>query len=299
MLPQRRFEFVTSAGNRIHHRSLDLQIIWDDIIGLASPSGENYSHERLLLWAGLITGDETLKLGTVQTAKQKVPPALGIWLKDWRDGRVLEKFELLADEKLNSRIWRVYASVKKTFGDVADCIGSLLDDKLSLNNCLQNIADAFCDSEAEFDYKQKGLLILREAVESAPERDRIYRYLAECDTVADIETSRLRASLMEMVAHGQYEQQVLDQAWQTFKAKYLAVYSARHDEVMGGSSRDKLDNFLSSDIWSRFAELSTVQLFGKHQMETALRVIREFAPIGMYGGCSDDAGKSANLCLWF
>ena len=155
-----RFEFVTSAGNRIHHRSLDLQIIWDDIIGLATPFSETYSHERLFIWAGLITEDETLKSAGPQEARERAPQGLSIWLKDWQRRRVLERFELLADEKLNSRIWRVYASVKKTFGDVADSINRYLENNLSLDDCLQKIADAFCDSEAEFEYKQKGLAIL-------------------------------------------------------------------------------------------------------------------------------------------
>jgi hypothetical protein len=40
LVAHRQFEFVTSNGNRINHRSLDLQIIWEDIDGIARPSDE-------------------------------------------------------------------------------------------------------------------------------------------------------------------------------------------------------------------------------------------------------------------
>ncbi|MBV9242892.1 MAG: hypothetical protein JO314_12885 [Acidobacteria bacterium] len=45
LVAQRQFDFVTASGNRINHRSLDLQIIWDDIQGIASPRSEEYPLE--------------------------------------------------------------------------------------------------------------------------------------------------------------------------------------------------------------------------------------------------------------
>jgi hypothetical protein len=81
---------------------------------------------------------------------------------------------------------------------------------------------------------------------------------------------------MERLAQGQNAQQtILDAEWQSFKDRYVGYYSSRHDQVMGGNSRKKLEAFLASDLWARFAELSTVRLFGTHQMEKASSVIRE------------------------
>jgi len=197
-------------------------------------------------------------------------------LKAWNDKAILSQFDMLADERLNARIWRVYASVNKTFGAVADAIKDLLNVDQSLDQCLQNIADAFCDSEAEFDYKQKGLAILRETVESAPDRDDAYRYLLGCDIVGDLESARLKLSLMESLSLGQFDQAAdFEAQWLTFRSKYIDAYAARHDEVMQGSNSTKLDEFLRLDIWSKFTELSTVRLFGKQYMERAIDIMRE------------------------
>jgi hypothetical protein len=38
LVAERKIEFVTSRGDRINHRSLDLRIIWDDIVGVAKTS---------------------------------------------------------------------------------------------------------------------------------------------------------------------------------------------------------------------------------------------------------------------
>jgi len=276
LVAQRIFEFVTSAGNRIHHRSLDLQIIWDDIVAVARPAENNYSHERLVTWAAMLTEDKSLTTLSAADVSIKVPEALERWLKAWNEKAILSQFDLLADERLNARIWRVYASVNKTFGAVADAIKDLLNVDQSLDQCLQNIADAFCDSEAEFDYKQKGLAILRETVESAPNRDDAYRYLLGCDIIGDLESARLRLSLMESLSLGQFDQPAdFEAQWLTFRTKYIDAYSARHDEVMQGSDRTKLDQFLSLDLWSKFTELSTIRLFGKQHMEKATNIMRD------------------------
>lgn len=276
LVAQRRFEFVTSAGNRIHHRSLDLQIIWDDIVAVARPSENNYSHERLITWAAMLTGDKSLSSLPSSDIEIKVPEALERWLKAWNEHAILSQFDLLSDERLNARIWRVYASVNKTFGAVADAIKDLLNVDQTLEQCLQNIADAFCDSEAEFDYKQKGLAILREAVESAPNRDDVYRYLLDCDAVGDVNIAHLRLSLMESLSIGQFDQPAdFESQWLAFKRRYVEAYSIRHDEVMQGSNRTKLDEFLSLDLWSKFTELSTIRLFGKESMERASNIIRD------------------------
>ena len=72
----RRFEFVTSSGNRINHRSLDLQIIWDDVIGIAKPSDEICSNERLRWWACLITGISDLGQLLLGTGRGALHPQL-------------------------------------------------------------------------------------------------------------------------------------------------------------------------------------------------------------------------------
>src|SRR5204863_4614190 len=126
LVAQRQFEFVTSSGNRINHRSLDLQIIWEDIVGIARPSDEAYSSERLLNWAVLLTDDTSLRALRMPQAEVKLVEVLSAWLVEWQKARIVERFDRLPDEKLNSKLWRVAANVKKTFGVIAESIDGLM-----------------------------------------------------------------------------------------------------------------------------------------------------------------------------
>src|SRR5437667_7777493 len=119
---QRHFEFVTNSGNRINRRSLDLQIIWDDIVGIARPSREVYTSERLLIWASLLTGIPGLESLDTPEGRLAVGDALAAWLADWEASRLLQPFDSLSDENLNARDWRSAANLKKTFEAVAESV---------------------------------------------------------------------------------------------------------------------------------------------------------------------------------
>ncbi|MEO7659249.1 MAG: hypothetical protein ABIV48_06510, partial [Pyrinomonadaceae bacterium] len=99
---QRQYEFVTSNGNRINHRSLDLQIIWDDIIGIARPLNEAYAPERLLSWAKLLTGNSEIKSLDRTEDRLLIIDSLSKWLESWKNGRVLAEFDALPDEILSA-----------------------------------------------------------------------------------------------------------------------------------------------------------------------------------------------------
>ncbi len=61
LVAHRQIEFVTSKGDRINRRSLDLTIIWDDIEGIAKPSSVLYSNNRLTAWARILTGSDVFQ----------------------------------------------------------------------------------------------------------------------------------------------------------------------------------------------------------------------------------------------
>src|SRR5690606_20158933 len=58
LVAARQIEFVTSKGDRINHRSLDLSIIWDDIVAVALPAETAYSSKKLVRWASIMAGAE-------------------------------------------------------------------------------------------------------------------------------------------------------------------------------------------------------------------------------------------------
>ncbi len=277
LVAQRQFDFVTTSENRINHRSLDLQIIWDDIVGISRPSDEGYSNERLLGWAVLLTGDVTLN--TLRDAE--VRSKLLEWHSEWQKERLIERFDALPDEKLNSKVWRIASNVKKTFGVAAEAVDNLRHDKVELDSCLQAIADAFADSEEEFDSKKRDLDSLRACIGRLAERDKINTYLTLCEPTGDAEIESLRCSLIEDVALTYFESQngtdiEFNERWDRFQALYADLYTERHDAAMASrEKRAKLDEFFSTDLWATFADLSEIPWFGRHDMEIAMKWVRE------------------------
>ncbi|MBK8467351.1 MAG: ATP-binding protein [Chloracidobacterium sp.] len=277
LVAQRQFEFVTSSENRINHRSLDLQIIWEDIVGIVRPSDEGYSNERLLSWVERLTGNDTLTTLKSSDAQARLEQ----WLSEWQKARLVERFDLLPDEKLNSKLWRVASNVKKTFGVVAEAVDNLLQDKVKLDGCLQIIADVFADSEEEFESKKKDLDSLGASIGRLAERDKINTYLTLCEPTNNSEIEELRCSLIEELATSYFESKngtdaELEERWERFKTLYSDLYAERHDAVVPlRQKRAKLDEFLSTDMWATFADLSEIPWFGRHDMEVSMNLIRE------------------------
>lgn len=278
---QRHFEFVTSSGNRINRRSLDLQIIWDDIIGIAKPSGEICSSERLLVWASLITGNSML--GSLENSEGRMAAveALTDWLAEWEGARLLQQFDVLSDENLNARVWRSSANVKKTFGVVAESVTSVIKNSISLDQCLQSIADVFSDSEDEFENKKNDLVILQNITRGAAKRNEITAYLSLAETTSDSEIEELREQLQQIFNDGYFApsdpvKREIENLWPKYKRLYSKLYIANHDAVMNSPSiREKINQIMRTDLWYEFEGFSAIPVFEAEYFVRARTILRE------------------------
>jgi hypothetical protein len=277
LVAQREFDFVTSSGNRINHRSLDLQIVWNDVVGLAPPAEETYSSERLLKWAVLLTGVDALKTLRSAEARLSVMDALAAWLSRWQTDCVLERFEELPDDALNTRLYKTAGGVKKTFGQAAAAVDGLRLGTMELDQCLQAVADAFSDSEEEFRAKGADLAVLRDFLSVSDERRTINEYLIFADSAGDVEIDGLRAHLLKELAlpfSGQsLGKSSFDDEWSRFKELYATRYAERHDEVMGPID-SRLNELFAGQAWTTFSELSAMPWFGSRDMNDARKQIR-------------------------
>ncbi len=280
LVAQRQLEFVTFSGNRINQRSLDLQIIWDDIAGVAKPFVEVYSSERLRDWAIRVTGNQQIKSLDKSEDRLMVIDTLTGWLTNWRESRFLEEFEALPDESLNSSIWRTAANLKKTFGALADNIDGLVQNTVPLDQCLHNIADLFSDSEAEFDQKKQDLIVLRYFTQGAALRDEISNYLALCETTADEEVEGLRLMLLDKIGPSYFTADPsvkadIAELWRDFKVAFAEHYVEKHDAVMNSRPvADKMKEVLRSDKWSAFESFSDLDWFDPHFAAGAKKLVR-------------------------
>lgn len=269
LVAQRHIEFVTGKGDRINRRSLDLRIIWDDIIGVASPSSLLYGSSKLTEWARTLTFADDFKTIDDPEDREKIKKALKSWLSGWRSSRLLEKFEELPAEILTTKTWRLATHAEKTFGAVASTVESILDETISLEEGLQRIADAFSDSQQEFLNSTKDLVTLEDFINGASLREKIWEYLATCESTEDSNIEELREKMLqiihEMQAHpNEAYNQELAVLWQEFQQKFSEYFSIKHYSIMKSHHlQEKFDQILQSDEWWEFENLSALPIFQK------------------------------------
>lgn len=281
LVAQRHLEFVTSKGDRINRRSLDLQIIWDDIVGVATPSTVLYSSAKLTNWARIVTTADDFRTIDNPDDREKIKSALETWLKNWRAAKVLERFEELPAEILTTKIWRLATHAQKTFGVVASTAESILDESISMEEGLQRIADAFSDSEQEFYDSTQDLATLEDFINGADLRRQVWEYMAVCENTQDAEIEELRARILQIIKEmpgnpNEEFNQELGRLWQEFQTKFSEHFAIKHYSIMKSHHlQEKFDEILQSDEWWEFENLSELPIFQKTHWKKAQNICRQ------------------------
>ncbi len=282
LVAQRQIEFVTTKGDRINRRSLDLTIIWDDIEGIARPSSVLYGRERLTEWAKILTGADGFHSITVPEDAREIKNHLKNWLMDWQTARVLERFDELPDEILNTKIWRLSVHAGKTFGVVAETVKAVLDEMISLEEGLHRVADAFSDSEQEFFGCARELIILEDFTNSAGKRRKIWTYLAVCETTPDEKIEYFRGKLLKIIDEdyknpSETLNRETESLWQSFHARFTEYFAVKHDTIMKSHYlQEQFDEILRSDEWWEFENLSRLASSKQRYWEEAQMICRRF-----------------------
>ncbi len=281
LVAQRQIEFVTSKGDRINRRSLDLKIIWDDIEGVAKPSTVLYKDERLTQWARTLTAREDFQTIDAPEDRAAIRAGLKKWLANWHSAALLERFKELPDELLTTKIWRIATNAEKTFGTVAATVASVLGDSISLEEGFYRVADAFSDSEREFFDRRKDLIVLEDFINSAGKREKIGNYLAVCQPTSDEKIEYLREKLISIVDEsyinpGESLNEEMESLWQNFHRSFSEHFAVKHDLVMQSHTlQEKLDQILRSDEWWEFESLSRLSIFQKSYWKEAQKIYRQ------------------------
>lgn len=282
LVAQRQLEFTTSKGDRITRRSLDLKIIWDDIVGIALPSVQIYSSAELTNWAKILTGVDTFQTIDNPNDYDLICKALEVWLTDWKNVQLLERFEKVSDENLNIRIWKLARHAENTFGVVASTVESVLDRTISLEEGLQRIIDAFADSEEEYISCAKSLVVLEDFISGLALREKIWEYLALCESTKDAGIETLRAKLLMVLKKvtdnpSELLNRELENIWQAFLGRFSEYFSVKHDIIMKSHLlQEKFDEIMRSDDWWEFENLSHLSIFHKHYWDKAQSLCQQF-----------------------
>ncbi len=285
LVAQRKIEFITTNGDRINRRSLDLKIIWDDIAGIAKPSDVIYDAGKLTEWAKLLT--EITDVATIDVAedRNRVKESLKVWLEEWNEAGILEHFNELPDEILTTKIWYISISSEKSFGSVATAIQTFLDESITLEVCLQRIADSFSSSEIEYKLRQDELITLVSFIRSAATRDRIWNYLAVCERTENDEIEQNRTELLKLLEISKINSNSeinnrLERTWREFLLLFSEYFAVKHDNVMKSHRiQAKFDEILKSDQWWEFENLSSIMVFHQGYWKEAQQIINRFGEL--------------------
>jgi len=293
LVAQRQIEFVTSKGDRINRRSLDLKIIWDDIVAVARPAETSYSTKKLVRWASILTGNDTLKSIDRQEDREALNESFTEWLKNWKEADVLNRFNEIPDEVLNTRIWRIASRLTKTYGSVAESVASYLSDSISLDESLNRIADAFSDSEPEYKQCSVELVVLEDFIKGVATREKVRTYLSLCEPTNDSDIEGLRDSLAKIAETSYFypsekHNREMGYAWDKFRRSFAEYFAGHHDVVMRSKYlHEKFDEIKRSDKWWEFENLSSIELFEPTQWVNAKKMIRQLRQLD----CKADVRK--------
>ena len=264
LVAQRQIEFVTSHGDRINQRSLDLQIIWDDIIGVARPAESKFAAKKLVKWARILTGNDGITAidGDVQTAE--IRAAFRKWVEEWNHDAVLERFDHLPDEVLTTRMWKLAEDCRKTLSLVADSIDLSLSDEISVEECLDRIADAFADSPDLLRRCTGELLIVDHFIKGTVAREEINAYLSLSEATDDPSAEELREKLYAaldaaIVDPSDSANRETGYAWDRFHKAFREAFVTAHNDTMRSHKlKERVSDILRSDQWWELQMLASI-----------------------------------------
>ncbi|MGD9589457.1 MAG: DUF6079 family protein [Pyrinomonadaceae bacterium] len=295
LVAERFVEFVTTSGNRINQRSLDLKLIWEDISGLARPIETAASGEDLKQWAKIFVKDGEFSRFDRPADREALAKALASWIAEWDQARVLERFLEVPEDKLYVGIWQLAARASKNFGPVVDKIRDAVAGTLPLEQCLGAVADSFTGSPEEFSKGEEGLERLASFVKGYQLRKEIMAYIAgsEATDIQEIEDLRGRIFVLMSLAESHPSEAVnreLGYAWDRFLREYTAYFEERHAAGSNSPERKaRFDEVQKSEAAAEFDLLAKLPGFDQKYARLADGYRRRFY--------SADCGRNVSALL--
>ena len=268
MVAQRMVEFVTSKGDRINQRSLDLKMIWDDIVGLARTQESYYSSAKLTKWAVSFSGREDIKDPSLEVDLQKFREGAAEWLSSWDNDRVLGRFNSVPEELLNTAIWKIVTGVSRSLGAAASLIRKFLEGQTSVEECLGRLSEVFLDDPTRLESAKADLEVARCYLEGWKERERFLDYVLSAAPTGDeaIETSRdaVLSHISEFESAPSVERErKIGYAFSRFQHEFSEFYTSKHDSVMRSHAlQENAERFFSSDSWWLYTSLADLPTSG-------------------------------------
>jgi hypothetical protein len=245
----------------------------------ATPYIVTLSDEELARWSSRLTGRALPASLADADARDGVRGALAQWLQTWHAESPLDDFDALPDEGLTTRVWNLAATVRKSFGHVAETIAATLAKTISLEEGLERIAFAFDNSPDEFKRHSEMLAQLKSFMRALPQRERrrAYLSLAEPTNVEAIESARRELLVMTEDVHSLFEAEASERfnlLWQEFHTRYSKHYVNLHDGTLRDEARrTAIEELTRSDDWREFESLSQLPIVNRRYWAEAAKLL--------------------------
>ena len=208
----------------------------------------------------------------------EIKNSLESWLTDWQTARVLERFDELARRNFEHENLADFCSFRKNIRQLSPQRSKRFwTEAISLEEGLHRIADAFSDSEKEFFNCAKNLIVLEDFINGAVKREKIWTYLAVCETTQDEKIEYFREKLLQIIDESYKNpsetlNREMENLWKTFHTRFTEHFAVKHDTVMKSHHlQEKFDEILRSDEWWEFENLSQSADFSAKLLEGSAR----------------------------
>jgi len=282
LVAERFVEFVTTSGNRINQRSLDLKLIWEDIAGIARPIETAASGEDLKEWATLFVKDGSFSRFDRPADREALTKALKDWVEAWDHARVLERFSEIPEDKLYVDIWYLAARSSKNFEPVVEKMREAIAGTIPLEQCIGAVADSFAGSRDEFLKGEEGLHRLKSFVNGFRLRQDVLAYVAGSEVTDIGEIEQLRERIYVLLAYAETHpsedaNRELGYTWERFLRGYSAHFEERHRNGSNSPERKaKFDEVQKSEAAAEFDILAKLPGFDQKYARLAEGYRRRF-----------------------
>lgn len=278
MVSQRMIEFVTSKGDRINQRSLDLKIIWDDIVGLARPQETSISSKKLIRWAEAFSGGAEFKSFENATHCKNLTAAISEWLANWDKARTMDRFNEIPAEAINARIFKNASRVSNTLGLTVAAFRLCLEEVISLEDCFGRVSEAFLDDTANLEKAKGELKIVDGFVRGYHEVVTVRLYLSLAELTGNDEIETCRESLLVLLDEfeslpTEARAREIGYLWAKFQRSFSEYFVAAHDGIMRSHQlQAHADEIRRSDDWWEFENLASFRELAGAEAERVFKL---------------------------
>jgi len=276
-------EFVTTKGDHINGRSLDLKIDWDEISGISRPRSATYSEEKLLRWARLISASDAISSLEIPEERSVVLSALVDLSADWTKRNPLLMVDNVPETALTTAVWRSMNKTKANYSVMMECIEEAMVGTIDLEECLHRLSMQFGDNPEEFDSVQEAASTCEQFASSNDQRAMIKTYLALSELTADPPTEQARQSLysaldMSLKEPTEKHNRELGYEWEKFRRAYSEHYVELHDSIARPAElKNRLDEVLRSEEWRFFQCILGVAHIRSKYSQPLREIMREMS----------------------